>query len=46
MRPVSVAAQLWVPFTALFAFLLVDHWLMPQDPQPSAQALEFIRSGT
>ena len=30
---------------ALFAFLLVDHWLMPQDPQPSAQALEFIRSG-
>ena len=30
---------------ALFAFLLVDHWLMPA-PQPSANALEFIRSGT
>ena len=29
---------------ALFAFLLVDHWLMPA-PQLSANALEFIRSG-
>ena len=27
---------------ALFAFLLIDHWLMPA---PSAQALEFLRSG-
>jgi len=27
---------------ALFAFLLVDHWLMPT---PSVQALEFMRSG-
>src|SRR4249919_476859 len=31
---------------ALFAFLLIDHWLMPAGPAPSAQALEFIRSGT
>src|SRR3990167_6996296 len=29
---------------ALFAFLLIDHWLMPA-PEMSAQALEFIRSG-
>ena len=27
---------------ALFAFLLIDHWLQPM---PSTQALEFIRSG-
>jgi len=27
---------------ALFAFLLIDHWLMPA---PSTQALEFLRSG-
>jgi protoheme IX farnesyltransferase len=31
---------------ALFAFLLIDHWLMPSEPQLSPQALEFIRSGT
>ena len=30
---------------ALFAFLLIDHWLMPGEPQMSAPALEFIRSG-
>ena len=30
---------------ALFAFLLVDHWLMPA-PRLSANALEFIRSGS
>jgi protoheme IX farnesyltransferase len=30
---------------ALFAFLLIDHWLMPAEPQMSAPALEFIRSG-
>ena len=30
---------------ALFAFLLIDHWLMPGSPQPSAQALEFIQTG-
>ncbi len=30
---------------ALFAFLLIDHWLMPSEPQLSSQALEFIRSG-
>lgn len=30
---------------ALFAFLLIDHWLMPSEPQLSPQALEFIRSG-
>ena len=30
---------------ALFAFLLIDHWLMPSGPAPSAQALEFMRSG-
>ena len=30
---------------ALFAFLLIDHWLMPGEPQLSPQALEFIRSG-
>ncbi len=29
---------------ALFAFLLVDHWLLT--PSPSVQAMEFIRSGT
>ena len=29
---------------ALFAFLLIDHWLMPS-ASPSAQALEFIRTG-
>ena len=29
---------------ALFAFLLIDHWLLPA-AAPSAQALEFIRSG-
>jgi heme o synthase len=30
---------------ALFAFLLIDHWLMPAPLAPSAQALEFMRSG-
>ena len=30
---------------ALFAFLLIDHWLMPSRAAPSAQALEFMRSG-
>ena len=30
---------------ALFAFLLIDHWLMPGEPQMSAPALEIIRSG-
>jgi heme o synthase len=30
---------------ALFAFLLVDHWLAPAAPQPSAAALEFIQTG-
>ena len=29
---------------ALFAFLLVDHWLMPS-PTPSSQALEFMQTG-
>jgi len=29
---------------ALFAFLLIDHWLMPT-PVLSSQALEFLRSG-
>ena len=28
---------------ALFAFLLIDHWLMPAMPAPSANALEFLR---
>ena len=31
---------------ALFAFLLIDHWLLPAAPAPSAQALEFLRSGS
>ena len=31
---------------ALFAFLLVDHWLMPAPTELSPQALEFIRSGS
>jgi protoheme IX farnesyltransferase len=31
---------------ALFAFLLIDHWLMPAAPAPSAQALEFLRTGS
>jgi protoheme IX farnesyltransferase len=30
---------------ALFAFLLIDHWLMPT-PELSPQALEFLRSGS
>ena len=30
---------------ALFAFLLIDHWLLPASPAASAQALDFIRSG-
>ena len=30
---------------ALFAFLLVDHWLMPSGSTPSGPALEFMRSG-
>ena len=28
---------------ALFAFLLIDHWLMPAAPAASANALEFLR---
>jgi protoheme IX farnesyltransferase len=28
---------------ALFAFLLIDHWLLPAAPQASANALEFLR---
>src|SRR5688572_30942621 len=28
---------------ALFAFLLLDHWLMPAAPQASAGALEFLQ---
>ena len=28
---------------ALFAFLLIDHWLMPAMPAPSANALEILR---
>jgi protoheme IX farnesyltransferase len=31
---------------ALFAFLLIDHWLMPAAPAPSVQALEFLRTGS
>ncbi len=31
---------------ALFAFLLIDHWLMPSGPTPSGPALEFMRSGS
>ena len=30
---------------ALFAFLLVDHWLAPAAPPPAAAALEFIQTG-
>ena len=50
MRPPSEAFAMQVfgysiwYLMALFAFLLVDHWLMPA-PEVSAQALEFIRSG-
>jgi protoheme IX farnesyltransferase len=50
MRPPSEAFAMQVfgysiwYLMALFAFLLIDHWLMPA-PEMSAQALEFIRSG-
>ncbi len=50
MRPPSEAFAMQVfgysiwYLMALFAFLLIDHWLMPA-PEISAQALEFIRSG-
>ena len=51
MRPPSEAFAMQVfgysiwYLMALFAFLLIDHWLMPA-PEMSAQALEFIRSGS
>ena len=50
MRPPSEAFAMQVfgysiwYLMALFAFLLIDHWLKPA-PEMSAQALEFIRSG-